>query len=146
VRGSHTPVFDPQFDPMSDGLLLTWRATTERGGQETAWSVRLGATGIPLSPIRRMANEASLVYHATRGDRGVWVMTNTRRPFDHVQLIEHDKSATPIAKSETTTEYGGVLGASIGGGFLVVVASQRGASPDDPAVISLIRSYPWRCP
>jgi hypothetical protein len=146
VLGFRTPVYDPRFDVRSDGLLLTWRTRTQDASEETAWSALLDANGDTISSPRRVATDAGLVYHAPRGNRGVWVVTNRRRPLDRTQVIEHDASSAPVAVIEEATKYGGVLGAAITGKHVVIIASRRGESPDEPAVVSLIRSYPWRCP
>ncbi|HEV7991091.1 MAG TPA: hypothetical protein VGP25_04655 [Gemmatimonadaceae bacterium] len=145
VRGFRSPVYDPLFDAHDAGVLLTWRVTSQDARETTAWSAELSPLGDTIGPIRQFASDARLVYHAPRGNRGVWVTTNDERPLDRFQLIEHDARSIPTAVSESSTPYGGVLGAALTMDFLVVVASRRGASPDEPAVISLIRSFPWRC-
>ena len=71
--------------------------------------------------------------------------TDFKRPLDRFQLIVHDARGEPIAAYKRTTRFGGMLGPAITGNFFVVVASKRGKSPNDPAVISLIRTFPWRC-
>lgn len=145
VRGYRTPVRDPHFDARSDGVLLTWSVSSENGREDDGWFTRLGTAGELLGPIRHVTDQARLLYHAARGDRGVWVGSNGRRPLRGLQLVEHDGSTTPIHSVVSTNTYGGLLGAALTADFLTIIASQPGASTDDPAVISIIKSYPWRC-
>jgi len=145
VRGYRSPVYDPTLDVRSDGMVLTWRRTAENGRDNAAWSARLNDAGELVGALRYVTDGSRLLYHAVRGDRGVWALTNWNRPLDRQQLIEHDADAVPSNSIVSATPLGGLLGIAITSDFFVLVASRRAVSPDDPAVISLIRAYPWRC-
>jgi hypothetical protein len=144
VRGFRSPVRDPLLTKRRDGLLLSWRVESADQRKQTAWFMNLGPGGEPNAP-GYIASEAGRLTHTARRSRGVWAVMQNARPLRQLQLVEHDASSTPTAVVVSATTYGGVIAAALTAEYYVLIASQPGRSSDEPAVVSTIRTYPWRC-
>jgi hypothetical protein len=145
VRGYRSPVRDPVFSEDGDGLTLAWRVTSPEQRSRTAWFTRLNAQGDTIASNVRFSSEVELLYDAARGGNGLWVSSDRGNPSATLRFVEHHGTSTPSPERITPTTYRGLLGLTITKDYAVVIASQTGKAPGDPAVISIIQSHPWRC-
>lgn len=145
VRGDRSPVRSPVLNETDGGLLLSWRITSDQARLGTAWSTWLDPSGAPAAPISRVTGDARQLTGAIGRGGGVWAVTDRTWPLSLLQLIEHDGHGAIVGAHASATTTRGMIGLALTSRHAVLIASRPARSSGEPAVISVIQSYPWRC-
>ena len=142
VVGDKSPVYEPRFTGDS-ARVLSW--LREDGASWDAWFANVDARGDSVGRIHHLSRGAIEAASASRGANHVWAIHDRGRPTATLRVIESGGSPA-LASRITATDYAGLIGVAIARNRVVVVASRPSSSPRAPDVISVIHSYPWRCP
>ena len=144
-RGGSEPVHQPLFAGEFGRPLLLW-STGPMFRSTSAWALSLAT--IPDStaaPIPMRAYVSDLVA-SSLGDAGVIATYDRGGPTRDIHVFEyHEPLRVSLALSKPS-EYRGLFGAALTPDRLVLIASKAGRPPRDPAVISMLETYAWRCP
>jgi hypothetical protein len=144
VGGEHA-VRDPRFSG-SRSRLLSWRRTSDDGSNWDAWFATIDDGGDSVGAVTHVSPGAIEVGAASSGAHQVWaVFDRARWTRPTLRMVERGPSAD-LAVVERVTDYAGLIGVAIARNRVVVIASQPSTDPRDPQVISVIRTYTWRCP
>ena len=142
VVGGERPVYEARFSGDSTRLLSWLR---EDGARWEASFATVNARGDSVGMIHHVAPGAIEAAVAARGTHHVWAIHDRGRPTATLRVIEGDGSSA-LARKITATDYAGLIGVAIARNRVIVLASRPSSRPRDPDVISVIHSYPWRCP
>jgi hypothetical protein len=145
VVGGEHPVREPRFSG-TNPRLLSWRRTSDDGSNWDAWYATIDDRGDSIGAVTHVSPGAIEVAAASRGAHQVWaVFDRARWTRPTLRMVERGVFAQ-FARVERVTDYAGLIGVAITRARVVVVASQPSTDPRDPQVISVVRTYTWRCP
>jgi hypothetical protein len=111
-----------------------------------AWALSLAT--IPEStpePIP-LITYASDLMAASLGDAGVIATYDRGGATRDIRVYEYHEPLTVSLVLSKPSEYRGLFGAALTRDRVVLVASRAAQPPRDPAVISVLETYAWRCP
>ena len=80
------------------------------------------------------------------GDAGVIATYDRGGPTRDIRVFEYHEPLRVSLVLSKPSEYRGLFGAALTPDRLVLIASKAGQPPRDPAVISMLETYAWRCP
>jgi len=144
-RGGMDPVQQPLFADAATRPLLVW-LTGPLMRARSAWALSLPA--IPDSAVEPtlMLTSTSSIAGLSLGDAGVIATYDRGSPTRDVRVFEYHEPLRVHIVFAKPTEYRGLFGAALTPEHLVLIASKAGQPPRDPAVISMLETYTWRCP
>jgi len=143
-RGGMDPVQQPMFASAANRPLLVWVAgplLRARG----AWALSLPTIADSAGEPTLMLANASSLAGSSLGDAGV-VATYDRVGTRDIHVFEYHEPLHVSLVLAKPTEYRGLFAAALTPDRLVLIASKAGQPPRDPAVISMLETYAWRCP
>lgn len=145
VVGGEHPVRDPQFSG-TNPRVLTWRRTPDDGANWDAWFATVDDRGDSVGQVTRVSPGAIEVGVASQGAHHVWaVFDRARETRSTLRMVE--RGASPeLGVAQSLTDYAGLIGVAIARRRVVVVASHPSSHPREPQVVSVVRTYTWRCP
>jgi hypothetical protein len=144
-RGGGDPVHQPVFAGEASRPLLIW-PTGPMFRSSSVWALSLAT--IPDSaatPIPIPAYVSDLVA-SSLGDAGLIATYDRGGPTREIRVFEYHEPLRVNQVLAKPTEYRGIFGAALTPDRVVLVASKAGQPPRDPAVISMLETYAWRCP
>ena len=144
-RGGMDPVQQPMFAGAANRPLLVWVAgplLRARG----AWALSLPTIADSAGEPTLMLANASSLAGSSRGDAGVIATYDRGSPTRDIRVFEYREPLRVSLVLSKQSEYQGLLGATLTPDRLVLIASKAGQPPRDPAVISMLETYAWRCP
>ena len=125
--------------------LLLW-ATGPMFRARSAWALSLAT--IPDSAPRRFrcSPTSATWWHrrlATPASSPRTIAAARRRD---IRVFEYHEPLRVSLVLSKPSEYRGLFGAALTSNRVVLIASKAGQPPRDPAVISMLETYAWRCP
>lgn len=144
-RGGGDPVHQPVFVGDASRPLLLW-PTGPMFRSATVWALSLAT--IPdsaIAPVPISAYVSDLVASAL-DDAGIIATYDRAGPTREIRVFEYHEPLRVNQVLAKPTEYRGIFGAALTPDRVVLIASKAGQPPRDPAVISVLETYAWRCP
>jgi len=144
-RGGNDPVHQPLFAGEASAPLLVWstgpmfRSTNAR---VLSLASITDSTAVPIS----MPAYASDLVAASRGGAGVIATYDRAGPTRDIRVFEYHEPLSVRPVLSKPTEYRGLFAVALTRDRVVLLASKAGQPPRDPAVISILETYAWRCP
>ena len=144
-RGGNDPVHQPLFAGEASAPLLVWstgpmfRSTNAR---VLSLASITDSTAVPIS----MPAYASDLVAASRGGAGVIATYDRAGPTRDIRVFEYHEPLSVRPVLSKPTEYRGLFAVALTRDRVVLIASKAGQIPRDPAVISILETYAWRCP
>jgi len=144
-RGGGEPVHQPVFAGEVSRPLLLW-PTGPMFRSTSAWALSLATiSDSAVTPIPISAYMSDLVA-SSLGDAGIIATYDRGGPTREIRVFEYHQPLRANQVLAKPTEYRGIFGAALTPDRVVLVASKAGQPPRDPAVISMLETYTWRCP
>jgi hypothetical protein len=112
----------------------------------SVWALSLAT--IPdsaVAPISMLAFVSDLAA-SSLGDAGVIATYDRGGPTRDIRVFEYHEPLRVSLVLSKPSEYRGLFAAALTSNRLVLIASKAGRPPRDPAVISMLETYAWRCP
>jgi hypothetical protein len=144
-RGGGDPVHQPLFAGEASRPLLLW-PTGPMFRSTSVWALSLAT--IPdsaVAPVPIAAYVSDLVASG-RDDVGIIATYDRGGPTREVRVFEYHAPLRINQVLAKPTDYRGIFGAALTPDRVVLIASKAGQPPRDPAVISMLETYAWRCP
>jgi hypothetical protein len=144
-RGGGDPVHQPLFAGEASRPLLLW-PTGPMFRSASVWALSLAT--IPdsaVAPISMLAFVSDLAA-SSLGDAGVIATYDRGGPTRDIRVFEYHEPLRVSLVLSKPSEYRGLFAAALTSNRLVLIASKAGRPPRDPAVISMLETYAWRCP
>ena len=112
----------------------------------TVWALSLAT--IPDSTVTPTAMNAfvSDLAASSLGDAGIIATYDRGGPTRDIRVFEYHEPLHVALVLSKPSGYRGIFGAALTANRAVLIASQAGQPPRDPAVISMLETYAWRCP
>jgi hypothetical protein len=144
-RGGMDPVQQPLFAGDLPRPLLVWVTGSVLRGK-SAWALSLPTSpDSAVEPIP-MLTFASNLSASSNGDAGVIATYDRSGPTRDIRVFEYHEPLRVSLILSKSTEFRGLFGAALTPDRLVLIASKPAQRPRDPAVISMLETYAWRCP
>jgi hypothetical protein len=144
-RGGGDPVHQPMFAGEASRPLLVW-PTGPMFRSSSAWALSLATISDGgVAPIPIPAYVSDLVA-SSLGDAGIITTYDRGGPTREIRVFEYHEPLRINQVLAKPTEYRGIFGAALTADRVVLIASKAGQPPRDPAVISMLETYAWRCP
>ena len=144
-RGGNDPVHQPLFAGEASAPLLVW-STGPMFRSTSAWVLSLESIGDSTAVPISMPAYASDLVAASRGDAGVIATYDRGGPTRDIRVFEYHEPLSVRPVLSKPTEYRGLFAVALTRDRVVLIASKAGQFPRDPAVISILETYAWRCP
>jgi hypothetical protein len=143
--GLDAAAHQPLFTGKAGQPLLLW-TTGPMFRSTSAWALSLATiTDSTTAPILIRAYASDLVA-SSLGDAGVIATYDRGGPTRDIRVFEYHEPLHVSLTLSKPSEYRGIFGAALTPDRLVLIASKAGQPPRDPAVISMLETYAWRCP
>ncbi|HEX7979527.1 MAG TPA: hypothetical protein VF461_13055, partial [Gemmatimonadaceae bacterium] len=111
-----------------------------------AWVESLATISDSAATPISMPTYASKLVASSLGDVGVVATYDGGGPTRDIRVFEYHKPLRVSVVLSKPTEYRGLFGAALTQDRVVLIASKAAQPPRDPAVISMLETYAWRCP
>lgn len=146
VRGEEHPVHHPTVTSQRAGLLVSWLQQDGASRSRSAWFMSLGEYGEVATGPERLAGDVISQANVATGDGAVWALTldgHSRSPRAALRLEWRTAGQSSGATFESPFKT--VLAVSLRDGQLTVTGPRPSASPQEPPVVSMFVTLPWRC-
>jgi hypothetical protein len=144
-RGGGDPVHQPLFTSEASRPLLLW-PTGPMFRSTSVWALSLAT--IPDSAVAPIPipTYVSDVAASSLGDAGIIATYDRGGPTREIGVFEYHEPLRVQQVLKKPSEYRGIFGAALTPDRVVLIASKAGQPPRDPAVVSMLETYAWRCP
>jgi hypothetical protein len=144
-RGGGDPVHQPLFAGEVGRPLLLW-STGPMFRSSSVWLRSFATiTDSTEAPVEMQAFASDLVL-SSRGDAGVIATYDGAGTTRDIRVFEYHEPGRVNRVLAKPSGYRGLFGGALTSDRFVLVASKAGQPPRDPAVISMLETYAWRCP
>jgi hypothetical protein len=144
-RGRQDPVQQPFFVVGADQPLLLW-VTGPLMHAVSAWALSLPSISDSTAAPIPMPGHVSDLAAASIGAAGIIATYDRAAATRDVRVFEYHEPLRVSQVLSKPTDYRGLFRAALTRDRAVLIASKAGQPPRDPAVISMLETYAWRCP